>query len=194
MDSSVFHRKSEYDSSHYVYIFPFFRRSDREHHEFLMCPVSGCTSTFEASTDLDSHIAANQHQIPPSVPRTSNDIARLHLIETLRSTNIQSQQDTTRARVTHNTTSNAVFESTHYQHFSTPGWALRTRKHIITMSEKTKPLLMSCGQTPKKLGRRLPLNKYYNKHEPSETIIAAINSSSPANIRPSIRSNTAFAN
>jgi hypothetical protein len=34
-----------------------------------------------------------------------------------------------------------VFESTHYQHFSTPGWALRTRKHTITMSEKTKTFI-----------------------------------------------------
>lgn len=106
-----------------------------------MCPVNGCTSTFEVSTDLDSHIAADQHQIPPPIPRTSNDIARLHLIETLRSTNIQSQQDITRVRVSHNTTSNAIPGSTHYQHFSTPGWALRTRKHTVTMSEKTKTFI-----------------------------------------------------
>ena len=128
---------------------PFFRRSDREHHEFLMCPVSGCTSTFEASTVLDSHIAANQHQIPPSVPRTFNDIARLHLIETLQSTNIQSQQDTARTRLTHNTTSNAVFESTHYQHFSTPGWALRTCKHTTTMSEKKNLYWWAVDKLPK---------------------------------------------
>ncbi|CAF2071961.1 unnamed protein product [Rotaria magnacalcarata] len=70
------------------------KRNDRTHHQILMCPVNGCTSTFEFNEDLDSHIAANLHKIPPPDPRTSNDIARLHLIDTVRSTNLQSHHDT----------------------------------------------------------------------------------------------------
>ncbi|CAF4698382.1 unnamed protein product [Rotaria socialis] len=50
--------------------------SDRAHRLFFMCPLSGCTSTFESSADLDLHISTNLHKVPPQNPRTSNDIAR----------------------------------------------------------------------------------------------------------------------
>ncbi|CAF4870407.1 unnamed protein product [Rotaria socialis] len=49
---------------------------DRAHRLFFMCPLSGCTSTFESSADLDLQISTNLHKVPPQNPRTSNDIAR----------------------------------------------------------------------------------------------------------------------
>lgn len=115
-----------------------FRRSDREHHEFFMCPVNGCTSTFECSADLDSHIAANLHKIPVPKPRTSNDIARLHLIETVRSINIQSQQDTGTIKTTQDASGVDMSTSLHYEYFASPGWALRNRKHNNPLSESIK--------------------------------------------------------
>ena len=66
------------------------RRNNRVHHQLLMCPVNRCTTTFESEESLDVHIAANLHKIPPEDPRTSNDVARLHLIETVRSANFKS--------------------------------------------------------------------------------------------------------
>ena len=36
------------------------RRADRKYHDLSLCPVSGCTATFESSIELDAHIAANQ--------------------------------------------------------------------------------------------------------------------------------------
>ncbi|CAM4983754.1 unnamed protein product, partial [Rotaria socialis] len=59
---------------------------DEDH---AIMPKNGCTSTFESSADFDAHISANLHKAPPSNPRTSNGIARLHLIEAVRSINTQ---------------------------------------------------------------------------------------------------------
>ena len=58
-----------------------------------MCPVNGCTTTFEYEENFDTHIAANLHKIPSEDPRTSNDIARPHLIETVPSTNFKPLHD-----------------------------------------------------------------------------------------------------
>ena len=81
------------------------RRSDRNHHQFFMCPVNGYTSTFEFSEDLDVHIAANLHKVLPPNPRTANDIARYHLIDTVRSANVQYHQDMNGARKRQSTSS-----------------------------------------------------------------------------------------
>ena len=51
------------------------RRIDRQYHDLSLCPVNGCTATFEPRIELDAHIAANLHTIPNEVPRTANDIA-----------------------------------------------------------------------------------------------------------------------
>ena len=103
------------------------RRKDRAHHQLLMRPVNGCTTTFESEEKLDVHIAANIQKIPPEKQRTSNDIARLHLLETVRSPNLKSFHDV--KRIKRGQTSSA--------NFSSIGWALRTRKHNNNMSDKT---------------------------------------------------------
>ncbi|CAF3375308.1 unnamed protein product, partial [Rotaria socialis] len=117
------------------------KRNDRIHHQFLMCPVNGCTSTFEFNEDLDSHMAVNLHKIPPPDPRTSNDIARLHLIDTVRSTNLQSHHDIKKIKTNQTSSTDAISQSVHYKKFSSLGWALRTRKHINTMNDKTKKFI-----------------------------------------------------
>ena len=114
------------------------RRKDCVHHQLLMCPVNGCTTTFESEENLDVHIAANLHKIPSEDPRTSNDIARLHLIETVRSTNLKSLHDVKRIKRGQTSSTNVTNGSQHYQYFSSVGWALRTRKHNNNMSDKTK--------------------------------------------------------
>ncbi|CAF4225837.1 unnamed protein product [Rotaria magnacalcarata] len=67
------------------------QRNDRKHHFLILCPVSDCTASFESNADLESHIAANLHNVPDKQRRTANDIARLHLTELIRTTAIDSQ-------------------------------------------------------------------------------------------------------
>ena len=106
-----------------------------------MCPVNECTSTFESSEDLDVHIAGNLHKISPPNPRTANDIALYHLVDTVRSTNVQSHKDSNTIRKKQSTSRIDMSNSVDYYHFTTLGWALRTRKHTNPMSEKTKKLI-----------------------------------------------------
>ena len=106
-----------------------------------MCPVNGCTSTIESEDDLDTHIAANLHEILPLNPRTTNDIARYHLIDTIRSTNIESHQDTNRIRKEQNSSSLNMSDFIYHQDFTSVGWTLRTRKHTNRMSEKVKQFI-----------------------------------------------------
>ena len=40
------------------------RRADRKYYDLSLCPVTGCTASFESNIELDTHIAANQHQVP----------------------------------------------------------------------------------------------------------------------------------
>ncbi|CAF3815144.1 unnamed protein product, partial [Rotaria magnacalcarata] len=131
------------------------KRSDREHHHFFMCLLSGCTSTFESSTDLDSHISANLHKVPPPNPRTSNDIARLHLIEAVRSINTQTHRATDRVRKHQDVIDGDMSNSIHAEHFSSAGRALRTRKHNNTMSEKTINCIQDIWLNSLKTGSKL---------------------------------------
>ena len=106
-----------------------------------MCPVKESTSTFESSEDLDVHIAGNLHKISPPNPRTANDIARYHLIDTVRSTNVQSHQDMNTIRKKQTRSSIDMSNSVYYHHFTTLGWALRTHKHTNPMNVKTKTFI-----------------------------------------------------
>ena len=108
------------------------------HHYLLICPVSNCTDTLESNTELDTHIAANIHNVQQSARRTTNDIARLHLIEISRKINVDSQQQAT--KILHNQSSINVelLNSNNYQKFAVMGWGLRTRKHSNRMSDKVK--------------------------------------------------------
>jgi hypothetical protein len=45
--------------------------------------------------------------------------------------------------------------SAHYEHFSSPGWALRTRKHNTSMSEKTKTFIEDMWLNSQKSGSKL---------------------------------------
>ena len=106
-----------------------------------LCPVSGCTATFESDADLESHIAANLHDVQENKRRTANDIARLHLTELIRATSIDTREHTKFIINTQNTTHVDLAKSEHYEKFSSPGWALRTRKHTNPMSDKVKNFL-----------------------------------------------------
>ena len=120
-----------------------------------MCPVKECTNTFESSEDLDVHIAGNLHKIPPSNPRTANDIARYHLIDTVRSTNVQSHQNMNVIRKKQTRSSIDMSNSVYYHHFTTLGWALRTRKHTNPMNEKTKTFIEDMWVEPQKIRSKL---------------------------------------
>ena len=106
-----------------------------------MCPVNGCTSIFEFSEDLDIHIAANLHKVLPPIPRTANDIVRHHLVDAVRSTNVQSDQDMNGIRKRQSTSSIDMSNSSYYHHFTSAGCALQTRKHTNPMSEKAKSFI-----------------------------------------------------
>lgn len=128
-----------------------------------MCPVNGCTLIFESSTDLDSHVAANLHKIPPPNPRTSNDIARLHLIETVRSTNIQLHKDKSDIKQYNNTSNNDMADSVHNQHFTSLGWALRIRKQHNTISQKTKTFIEDIWTNSQKTRSKLTAEQVQQK-------------------------------
>ncbi|CAF4463797.1 unnamed protein product [Rotaria magnacalcarata] len=114
------------------------KRADREYYDLLFCSAAGCTATFESNTELTSHIAANLHVIVDDVPRTTNDIARIHLTEILRSTSTRSRSETEAILQHQNATMHDVSGSFHYRFFSVCGWALRTRKLGKPMSDKVK--------------------------------------------------------
>ena len=58
------------------------------------CFVGGCTVTLETSEELELHIAANLHNIQKNTARTANDIARGRLTEIIRTSNIDTQEQT----------------------------------------------------------------------------------------------------
>ena len=103
-----------------------------------MCPVNGCTTTFESDEDLNFYIAANLHKIPPSDPRTVNDIARLHLVETVRSTNLQSHHDAKKIKTNHISSTDNTPNLLHYKYFPSTGWALRIGRHNNIITDKAK--------------------------------------------------------
>lgn len=90
---------------------------------------------------MDTHIAANQHQIPIETRRTTNDIARTHLTDILRSTSTQSRAEARMILQHQDTASYDLSLSAHYEPFSSPGWAIRTRKLSNPMSEKVKDFI-----------------------------------------------------
>ena len=116
-------------------------RTDRTHHNLLFCPVSGCTATFELSTELDSHIAADLHTTAQNEARTANDTARLHLTEILQTTSVNAQEQTMIILQNQYNSSVDLTRSNFYQRFSSVGWALRTRKHNNPMSDKVKKFI-----------------------------------------------------
>ena len=111
------------------------------HHYLLMCPVSDCTETFESSTALDAHIAADLHNVQTNTRRTTNDTARLHLTEIIRKINIHGQEQTTGILQSQNVSNVELSSSAMYEKFSSSGWALRTRKHTNRMSDKVKDFI-----------------------------------------------------
>jgi len=117
----------------------FNRKNDRRYYDLVLCPVNGCTSTFESDADLHEHIASNSHTIPEQVPRTANDVARMHLTEMVRTT-----RSGTKAKAAQQQQHNSSYDlstSFHYEFFANCGWALRTRKLSKPMNEKVKNFL-----------------------------------------------------
>ncbi|CAM4850770.1 unnamed protein product [Rotaria magnacalcarata] len=114
------------------------KRADREYYDLLFCPVTGSTATFESNIELSAHISANLHVIVDNVPRTTNDIARIHLTEILRSTSTRSRSEAEAILQHQNATMHDISGSFHYRFFSVCGWALRTRKLGKPMSDKVK--------------------------------------------------------
>ena len=90
---------------------------------------------------MDTHIAANQHQVPFETRRTANDIARTHLTDILRSTSTQSRTEARMILQHQDTASYDLSLSSHYEPFSSPGWAIRTRKLRNPMGEKVKDFI-----------------------------------------------------
>ncbi|CAF4179039.1 unnamed protein product, partial [Rotaria socialis] len=126
--------------------------NDEDH---AIVPKNGCSSTFEFSAKLDSHISANLHKVPPPNPRTSNDMVRLHLIEAVRSINTQTNRATDRVRKQNDIIDGDVSNSVHAQHISSAGRTLLTRKHNNTMSEKTINFIEDISLNSHKNGSKL---------------------------------------
>ena len=114
------------------------RRTDRKHHFFTLCPVSGCTATFESNVDLESHIAANLHNVQQNPHQTANDIARLHLTELIRTTSVETQEQVRSIFHSQDKPFTDITKSTRYEKFSSVGWALRTRKRNNPVTDNVK--------------------------------------------------------
>ena len=97
------------------------RRKDCGHHQLLMYPVNRCITIFESDENIDAHIAANLHKIPPEDLRISNDIARVYRIEMVRSANFKSLHDVKRINRDQSSSTNIRYRSEHYQYFSSVG-------------------------------------------------------------------------
>lgn len=82
--------------------------------------------TFETNEELGAHIAADLHVVPEEVPRTTNDIARIHFTELLRSTSLQSNIEIQTILRDQNADRYDISSSFHYQFVSNRGWARRT--------------------------------------------------------------------
>ena len=70
--------------------------------------------------------------------QTANDIARQHLTELIRTTSVETQEQVKSIFHSQNKSLADVTNSTHYEKFSSVGWALRTRKHNNPMSDNVK--------------------------------------------------------
>jgi len=115
-----------------------YRRNDRTHHCISWCPVSGCTVTFESSTKLESHIAADVHDIQQTERRTTNDVARIHLTEIIRTTTISVQEQTQTMLQGQTVPHVDLTQSAWYQSFSSAGRALHILKHTNPMYNNVK--------------------------------------------------------
>ena len=114
------------------------RRNDRKHHILILCPVTDCMASFGSYSDLNPHIVANLHNIPDKQRLTVNDVARMHLTEVIRTTNIDSQQRAISIFNSQDISHVDLTKSTHYERFSSARWGLRTRKHTSPMNENVK--------------------------------------------------------
>ncbi|CAF1459131.1 unnamed protein product [Adineta ricciae] len=115
------------------------KKNERQYYDLVLCPVNGCTDTFESDTELNAHIAANLHTIPEQVPRTANDIARTHLTEIVRTT--RSRTRAKAAAQQQHSDDYDLSRSHCYEFLSICGWALRTRKLSNPMTQKVKDFL-----------------------------------------------------
>lgn len=100
--------------------------------------MSDCMASFESNSDMESHIAANLRNVPDKQRRTANDVARMHLTELIRTTSIDSQQQTTSIFQSQDMLHADLTKSAHYEKFSSAGWGLRIRQHTNPMSENVK--------------------------------------------------------
>ena len=104
-------------------------RNDRLYHNLSICPVSGCQSTFESMEDLDTHIAANIHSTIENDHRSSNDIARIQLIESVSSATTSIHHQTAKVFQQQDVHTD-LNRSPNYKCFSNPRWALRQRNTV----------------------------------------------------------------
>ncbi|CAF4127945.1 unnamed protein product [Adineta steineri] len=116
------------------------RKNERRYYDLVLCPVNGCTCTFESDVELHEHIASNSHTVPEQVPRTANDVARLHLTEMVRTTRSQTKAKAAQQQQQHSSTYDLT-TSLHNEFFSHCGWGLRTRKLSKPMSDNVKHFL-----------------------------------------------------
>ena len=116
-------------------------RTDRRYYNLSICPIAGCQSSFESTEELDAHIASNIHSIVEDDHRSSNDIARIHLIEAVRATTISTQHQTAKVFQQQLDENTSLDRSPNYKYFSHAGWALRQRKHTNPLTKKIRDFI-----------------------------------------------------
>ena len=83
--------------------------------------MSDCIVSFELNSDLESHIAANLHNVPDKQRRTANDVGRMHLMELIWTMSVDSQQQATLVFNGQDMPHVGLTNSGHYEMFSSAG-------------------------------------------------------------------------
>lgn len=106
-------------------------------------------TVFNNLEDLNVHVLSNQHQIyiDQNNKRSSNDAARIHLVESLKTANITNTSETTsifqqQQSYSQSSTTFQFSASRFVNYFNFQGWALRVRKPGHRISEDVKEFIM----------------------------------------------------
>jgi hypothetical protein len=110
-----------------------------------LCSVENCIATFDNEIDLNTHVLCNQHQIDvdSAKTRSSNDAARIHLLDTLKTVNTTSQiQATTilqqQCLASEASTTSKFPINKYINYFNLEGWGLRVRKPGCRIDQSVK--------------------------------------------------------
>ncbi|CAF1313867.1 unnamed protein product, partial [Didymodactylos carnosus] len=132
------------------------------HRERASRTCKDISSVSHYRADLRTHIICDQHQmdVDYNKKQSSNDAARIHLMETLKTVNTISQIQTTaifeQQSPTAKSTTTSKFRTDKYiNHFNSEGWGLRVRKSGQRISQDVKSFIENIWKDGMQNGRKI---------------------------------------